>query len=172
MSLARFTLPALAVVFAASAATAQSPQPTPCMGEGHYADFDFWLGDWDVFGPEGVQAGTNRIEKVEQGCLIVERWTGAGGGTGTSMNFYDAGRERWRQIWMSSSGGLIEIEGGLRDGSMVLEGTLISAAGESQPFRGTWSPNSDGSVRQHFEVSGDGGRTWATWFDGRYVRRR
>ena len=30
----------------------------------------------------------------------------------------------------------------------------------------------DGGVRQHFEISQDGGATWATWFDGRYVGQR
>jgi hypothetical protein len=156
---------------AATALHAQTPPPTPCEVGAPYTDFDFWIGDWDVFAQGGL-AGTNRIEKTEHGCLLVEHWTGAGGGTGTSVNFYDPGRERWRQVWVSSSSGVIEIEGGLRDGAMVLEGTLVSAAGQSQPFRGAWTPNADGSVRQHFEVSSDGGRTWTTWFDGRYVRRR
>jgi hypothetical protein len=35
----------------------------------------------------------------------------------------------------------------------------------------TWSPNPDGSVRQHWEQSSDGGTTWATIFDGLYVPR-
>ena len=63
-------------------------------------------------------------------------------------------------------------EGGLRGDAMILAGTLINPHGESQPFRGTWTPNPDGSVRQLFEISPDGGRSWTTWFDGRYVRRR
>ena len=53
---------------------------------------------------------------------------------------------------------------------MVLEGELIGPQGGSQPFRGTWTPNGDGSVRQLFEISADSGATWSTWFDGRYVR--
>ena len=148
---------------------AQSAPPTPCVDASPYADFDFWVGAWDVFGPNGNQAGTNRIDKIEAGCLLLENWTGSQGGTGRSINFYDPGRDAWRQIWVSATGVLIEIEGGLRGGAMVLEGTLTNAAGSSQPFRGTWTPNDDGSVRQHFEISQDEGRTWATWFDGRYV---
>lgn len=162
---------ALLLSLAASTAVAQTP-PTPCAAGAHFDDFDFWVGRWDVFVGDGSQAGTNRIEKTERDCLLVESWSGAGGGTGTSINFYDPGRELWRQIWVSSNGIVIEIEGGLRNGSMVLEGTLTDAAGRSQPFRGTWTPNADGSVRQHFEISQDEGRSWATWFDGRYVRAR
>ena len=155
----------------AAAAAAQTPPAAPCEAGGRHAEFDFWVGEWDVFQPDGRQAGTNAIEKAERGCLLVERWAGAGGSTGTSVNFYDPGRARWRQLWVSPSGGIIEIEGGLRDGSMVLEGELVERDGSRQPFRGTWTPNEDGSVRQHFEISEDGGRTWATWFEGRYVRR-
>jgi hypothetical protein len=156
---------------AAAQAPAAAPAPAPCQAGGRYADFDFWVGEWDVLTPDGQQAGTNSIEKAERGCLLVERWTGAGGSTGTSVNFYDPARVRWRQLWVSPSGGLIEIEGGLRDGSMVLEGELIQRDGTRQPFRGTWTPNDDGSVRQHFETSADGSDSWATWFDGNYVRR-
>ena len=153
-------------------ASAQGPPEPACEdGAGRYADFDFWVGEWDVFQQDGRQAGTNRIERAERGCLLIERWTGARGGTGTSINFYDPARELWRQVWVSFDGTVIEIEGGLRDGSMVLEGLLVGRGGGSQPFRGTWTPHDDGSVRQHFEISSDGGRTWATWFDGRYVRR-
>jgi hypothetical protein len=171
MSLSRITPAALALFLAASPAKAQRAPPTACHGGEHYSDFDFWVGEWDVTVPDGRTAGTNRIEKVQEDCLVVEHWTGVGGVTGTSFNFYDPGRERWRQLWVGGDGGVIDIEGALRDGSMVLEGTLASPGGQSQPFRGTWTPNADGSVRQHFEVSQDGGKTWGTWFDGKYVRR-
>jgi hypothetical protein len=164
---------ATAAVLGASTASAdaQAPPAAPCETGDRHAEFDFWVGEWDVYMPDGRQAGTNRIEKAERGCLLVEHWSGAGGVTGTSVNFYDPARALWRQLWVSVDGGLIEIEGGLRGGSMILEGFLIGPDGSRQTFRGAWTPNADGSVRQHFETSGDGGRTWETWFDGRYVRR-
>jgi hypothetical protein len=77
-----------------------------------FADFDFWVGEWDVTVPDGRRAGTNHIEKMERGCLLVERWTGAVGGTGMSMNYYDPAKARWLQLWVSSNGVVIEIEGG------------------------------------------------------------
>jgi hypothetical protein len=174
MSLARIAslAPALSLVgaIAAGPAAAQDTSPAPCQPErAPYADFDFWVGAWDVFAPNGDLAGTNRIEKIERGCLLLENWTGSAGGTGKSINFFDPARAQWRQVWVSANGVVIEIEGGLRGTSMVLEGTLTNAAGQTQPFKGTWTPNSDGSVRQHFEISEDQGGTWASWFDGRYV---
>jgi hypothetical protein len=34
----------------------------------------------------------------------------------------------------------------------------------------TWTPRSPTEVRQHWEVSTDGGTTWRTVFDGTYRR--
>jgi hypothetical protein len=49
------------------------------MGErGTPRDFDFWIGDWDVFGPDGKQAGTNSITPLLDGGALAEHWHGAG----------------------------------------------------------------------------------------------
>ncbi len=34
--------------------------------------------------------------------------------------------------------------------------------------RMTWTPLDNGYVRQHWEVTSDGGTTWSTAFDGEY----
>jgi hypothetical protein len=40
--------------------------------------------------PAGGQSGASVIERVANGCGILENWTNAsGGGTGKSINFYD-----------------------------------------------------------------------------------
>src|SRR5688572_11534423 len=46
-----------------------------------HRQFDFWIGEWDVFGgPEGDRlVGNNTIERSENGCWLVERWRGASG---------------------------------------------------------------------------------------------
>ncbi len=54
---------------------------------------------------------------------------------------------------------------------MVLEGTTRDADGDEILNRITWSPQGDGSVRQLWETSNDGGETWSVAFDGRYVER-
>ena len=159
-----------AVLLVPAPAPAQNAPPRPCEGGGDYDAFDFWVGEWDVFTPDGQKAGTNRIEETQSGCVLLESWTGAGGGTGTSINYYDPSAAQWNQLWVSPNGVVIRIAGGIRDGSMVLEGELIGPKGKSQPFRGTWTPNPDGSVRQFFEISADEGATWTAWFDGKYVR--
>jgi hypothetical protein len=135
--------------------------------------FDFWLGAWDVFAPDGRQVGTNRIEALLDGRVLQEHWQGSGGVTGTSLNARDESSGRWHQTWIDSSGSVLLLDGGPRDGGMVLEGRTPNEAdpGRTDLNRITWTPSGDGSeVRQLWEVSGDEGRTWTTAFDGRYRR--
>ena len=140
----------------------------PCQYIPEFSQFDFWVGNWRVIGPGGGFQGSNRIEKTQGGCLILENWVSASGTTGTSMNFYDLHAKEWVQIW-ASPGLQLEIRGGLVGDSMVLTGSVhYVQSGDHRPFRGTWTPLEDGVVRQHFEESQDGGDTWATWFDGYY----
>jgi hypothetical protein len=142
----------------------------PCTGAG-YDDFDFWLGEWAVYGKDGQRAGTNVIERVEGGCLVTESWTAASGSTGQSYNYYDPHDEQWRQLWVSK-GLIIDYVGGLdADGSMALEGTIVyhNRPGTAHPFRGHWTLQDDGTVMQSFHQYNAETERWDEWFVGRYV---
>jgi tetratricopeptide (TPR) repeat protein len=156
----------------------------PCLHDARYQQFDFWLGEWEVYGnPEktGPLFGHNSIRKTEQGCLLMEHWQGASGSTGTSMNYYDGIADQWVQRWVSGGGTVIDYAGGLMAAdnagvkAMRLTGKIYYAQSSQQPqirdFRGTWTPMADGVVRQFFEESTDGGETWYSWFDGYYFPR-
>ncbi|MEN0653222.1 MULTISPECIES: hypothetical protein [Hyphobacterium] len=162
-----------AAVFAPAATAQQGPPPGCDDIEGAH-DFDFWVGDWNVYGQNGQLGGTNHIEKRSNGCLILEEWTNAGGGDGTSMNYLDPTSGQWRQIWMGSNS-YIDYSGGLNEaGAMVLVGeiTYFGATGsQTAPFRGTWTPNEDGSVTQHFQQYDEANDVWNDWFIGRYMRQ-
>lgn len=54
---------------------------------------------------------------------------------------------------------------------MVLSGVTRNAQGQEALNRITWTPFTADSVQQLWETSSDGGATWTTAFDGRYVRR-
>lgn len=135
-----------------------------------YRQFDFWIGEWEVRNPAGQLAGTNSITREYDGCVLVEHWEGAGGGAGTSQNFYHKGDGKWHQNWIDSqANGPLWLVGGLDDdGAMVMKDVDQT---KSPVNRITWTPNPDGSVRQHWEQSEDAGATWATVFDGLYVPR-
>lgn len=156
----------------AGASTTAAARPVPCSSAEH-RQFDFWLGDWEVRNPAGKVVGHNRIVSIHNGCALQENWTGNGNFTGTSLNGYDADRKAWHQTWVDSGGGLLRLEGGIVAGSMVLRGQSRSAdaAGGVALQRITWTPQLDGRVRQHWEASNDGGKTWATAFDGMYARQ-
>jgi hypothetical protein len=151
--------------------TLQAPAapPPPCATPLH-RQFDFWIGTWDVTGPAGTFAGTNRIEPADGGCALTESWSSARGDyTGRSLN--SVGNDgRWRQTWVDSSGLRLELVGGLVDGKMVLEGETPVAAAGALPAKNriTWSPEPEGRVRQRWETSADGGKTYTTAFDGMY----
>ena len=157
----------------ASAQAAATSSPPACAAAEH-RQFDFWIGTWDVFGPAGRQVGTNRIERIADGCALLEQWTGNGNVTGKSLNIYDATDGRWHQTWVDNGGTLLMLVGGLVDRSMVMTMSgPAQAAGKPAPLqRITWTPAPDGSVRQLWESSSDDGGSWAVVFDGRYVRAR
>ena len=136
-----------------------------------YHQFDFWLGNWTVHRPDGRLAGTNRITREFKGCVLHEHWAGHGGSNGESFNIYDAARGRWHQTWVDDSGTLLTLDGGLVGTSMVLSGVQIGSGGARTTERITWTPNNDGQVRQLWESSPDGGKTWTVQFDGLYTRK-
>lgn len=136
-----------------------------------YRAFDFWLGDWQVRTPDGKLAGTNRITREYDGCVLHEHYATARGYSGESLNTYDAARKVWHQTWVDNTGTLLVLEGGLRDGEMVLEGQTHASDGQVTRHRITWTPRPDGSVRQHWQ-SADAAGHWTTAFDGLYTRER
>ena len=151
---------------------AMSEQAYPCQYDAGFRDFDFWIGEWDVAVANGTPAGTSKVFAAERGCVLMEHWTNTGGGTGMSVNYLDKSTGQWVQIWNAEGGSQINIQGGLTDEGMLLEGYLHTVgAGTTVPFRGLWTLLPDGRVRQYFEQSTDDGETWAPWFEGFYTRK-
>lgn len=131
-------------------------------------DFDFWVGEWEVhLGDTGEHIGHNLIERAQGGHVLTEHYTtDSGRFSGTSLNGYDHVAGRWHQCWMDVTGLVLDLYGGLVEGSMVMSGTVEAGRLE----RITWTPETDGSVRQHWQQSDDDGATWSTVFDGSYRR--
>jgi len=145
----------------------------PCEHQDGFRDFDFWQGDWTVHTADGQFAGHNSIKSAEKGCLLLENWVGASGGTGMSVNYLDKSSNEWVQVWNSAGGSQINIRGGLTKDGMLLRGKIHYVAnGTTAPFRGLWTLLDDGRVRQFFEQSNDGGKTWQPWFEGFYTRTK
>jgi hypothetical protein len=164
-------LAVLAIVPCAERATAAEAKPMICSDPKH-REFDFWAGAWRVHGANQVFAGENTITIEQSGCVLVERWRSAKGGTGQSLNYYDPVTRKWKQRWVGL-GLILEMQGGIEAGAMVLEGPLHYVQQQRTTLlRGTWTLLPDGRVRQHFVESADGGKTWTDWFDGYYSAAR
>ena len=142
---------------------ARKPCNTP-----EFRQFDFWIGDWDVV--SAAAPGTtsrNLITLVNDGCTLREEYTTPVGYAGTSLNFYDAARKKWHQTWIDNQGGALYLEGGIEGEAMVLRtvGDTLNVQ------RITWTRLEGGRVRQLWEATADGGKTWTIAFDGHYSRR-
>lgn len=178
-SMQRQLLPLLFAVAVAVSSVPAEPQPSTAPGQPRRGpppappestQFDFWVGAWNVYNPAGVKVGENVIEKISSNWGLLENWTNANGVPGKSLNSYNITKQMWQQFWVGS-GGVLELSGGLENGAMVMKGEGVGANGAKIVNRITWTPNADGTVRQHWETSNDEGKTWTTSFDGLYRKR-
>ena len=152
-----------------AAQTAAPPAPT--CGAAEYRQFDFLLGNWNVT-MRGQPAGANLVTLEEGGCLVHEHWTGKGGGTGQSFNFFDRDDGAWHQVWVSNTGSVLYLTGHYAHGTLTYLAETRRPDGTSLRHRLSFHPNGDGTVRQLWETSSDSGATWAVSFDGHYTKRK
>lgn len=150
-----------------ASAQGSPPAGAPCASE-EYRQFDFWVGDWVVKSEEGAELGTNRVESILGGCVVTENWAGNGGSTGKSFNMFFNRDGRWHQTWVDANGGRLDLEGGLKKGSMVLSGTMPGRDGKPVLHEISFTPRADGTVLQHWRASKDRGKSWQDLFRGVY----
>lgn len=141
-----------------------------CCTEKH-AEFDFWIGTWNVTNPDGTVAGKNVIDKIQDQCILRENWTSAKGNyTGTSNNFYNFKTKQWEQIWIDNQGGSLHLKGNRVDNQMILKtDEEKNKKGDTFYHRVTWTLNKDGSVRQLWETITNG-KDVTIAFDGLYKK--
>jgi hypothetical protein len=166
---------AAALAFAPAAMAQTAPPASPACDAPEHRAFDFWIGEWDAYvtGTENL-AGRSSITSEDRGCVITEHWISAGQPfSGRSLNLYDRQTQHWEQFWVDSTGEVTRFVGNpIAGGAMRLTDPANVNARNTTPFhtRMTFTPNADGSVRQHGERSSDG-VTWTTTFDYTYRRR-
>jgi len=152
-------------------ATSLDKKRRPCMYSTSAREFDFWIGEWDVFNPQGQKAGTSVIQQIAEGCGVLENWTSSIGGAGKSINFFDPASSKWYQYWIGANGVPSRYEGTYRDGAMRYEGEKPPAAGAALT-RLTFFNIDNNTVRQLAENSSDNGKTWTVVYDFKYVRKK
>ncbi|MBV7255963.1 hypothetical protein KCG44_04100 [Pacificimonas sp. WHA3] len=149
------------------------PTPPGCTSLEGADEFDFFIGDWNVFNAKQQYVGRNVISKAYDGCFLFERWSGGRGGMddGRSTSYKDPRDGKWVQLWASPNT-VIDWKGGLVEpGKMRLEGEIVFFApgrSSAHAFRGDLTKNADGTLTQFLEWQATEGE-WSVWFDGTYV---
>jgi len=144
----------------------------PCCSEDHQ-QFDFWVGDWNVYDTAGNKVGENTIVKLEKECIISEHWRSTQGGTGRSYNFFNKTDSTWNQLWIDSRGNHLELKGNAGPNKMTLSSELI--AGQKADFyrnRITWTKNEDESVTQFWEILDTSDQVLSVAFKGIYRKKQ
>ena len=144
---------------------------SPCSSEAHQ-QFDFWVGDWVVYhAVADTIVGHNKIERILNGCVVQENWTGATGFKGKSFNTYSSIDSTWNQVWVDVSGATYHFKGKLIEEAMVMKGTTQNN-GKAILFEMSYTPDKNtGYVRQLWKQSSNKGDTWAVIFDGIYKKQ-
>ena len=145
----------------------------PCEHMPEARQLDFWIGTWDVSAPGGQRLGTNRIEKMLRGCALQENWTDGMGREGKSINFFEAARKTWRQVWVADGNSVLDYTGGeYKDKAMTFTGQTLTPNGDVVLQKLIFRNVAPDTVHQIFEQSTDKGRTWTPTWTGIYVRRK
>lgn len=188
------SLLALLVLAAIDLPARQNADPgyvPPCEGKvwwseskASFEDFDFWLGEWQVYDRESGQLmGIDRIEKIHRGCALQQHWsqmndrflTPGAPRRYSGGSFSALGADgKWHQTWLDASGGFLPVEGSLNDeGVMVLESadwiefTTRDGRHLKLKYRWHWAPQEDGSIHNWGYQLRDGAESaeWQKYFD-------
>jgi hypothetical protein len=166
-------IPFLLFCFFSLALVAQRPCSGPV-----YRQFDFWIGEWEVYGKNGQKAGDSKISMILDSCVILEEWTSANMTqglryAGKSFNTYNRRTNQWQQTWVDNVAGSTEyLEGKYENKKMVFLTKPFPLTKDTMAVsRLTFYDLSKDRVRQHFEISKDNGGTWTTQYDLDYRRK-
>jgi len=145
----------------------------PCMSDPHAREFDFWVGEWDVYitGTKTL-AGHSLIQMISGGCAVLENWDSPAS-NGKSINYVDPVSKKWKQNWAGSyPNGIQEFANGeYRDGAMRFTYETVNAQNQKIIGRFIFYNEKPGQVRQFNETSADEGKTWVTSYDYTYIRK-
>jgi hypothetical protein len=159
----------LLVACAALPCVSSSPsRPAAQCGAPEHRQFDFWVGNWDVFErANGAQrVARAQVSLILDDCVLLEEYAGADGHRGKSFSLYDSATHSWRQTWVTNRGEVLDIRGGLDPGgAMVLSGFDRDPAGAPRQVRGRWELESGGGGVREIAERRVAGAPWTPWFD-------
>ena len=167
----KYLLSLIFILTSLSQSLAQTESPCSCCTDDHKA-FDFWVGDWSVYNTGGIIIGTNKVVKMEGGCVLQENWKASNNSnTGTSYNYFDLSDSTWNQVWISSTGNVLNLKGNLnKEGVMVLKSKLVQSSKGSYYNQINWTKNDNGTVTQRWDILNENLAPLSKAFEGIYKK--
>lgn len=156
------------IVFSFFSLQVYSQSDCACCSDYH-KQFDFWVGEWEVYDTTGKKVGNNTIVKLEDNCILSEHWKGAGGFTGRSYNYFNNIDSTWNQVWIDNAGSNLVLKGERTGNQMILKSELLP--GNKVKWysnRIIWTNNDDGTVSQRWDILDENNEVLRTVFNGIY----
>ncbi|OYW14776.1 MAG: hypothetical protein B7Z50_03210 [Sphingomonadales bacterium 12-62-5] len=154
---------------AAAQPAATKPSQT-CRADANYRAQDFTVGEWDVFAGDKKTAEVS-MKLILNDCVIEERWTvfkGRDDGNGVGLFSYSPLLKNWGYYWATDTGAATSFRG-----SLIKPGEMRYVTERPMPNRHwTLFANPDGTIRELSVGTEDGGTTWITEYDLKWVRRK
>jgi len=134
--------------------------------------FDYWVGNWNVYDTLGNLVGENNIVKQYENCVIQENWKSTGVNKGTSYNYFNPTDTTWNQLWLDNQGSILRLKGAFSENKMIMKSDIIQGQkGWLYYNQITWVHNSDGTVNQIWEVFDDKNKFLQLAFYGVYKKK-
>ena len=148
----------------------ETQKEPPCSSP-EASQFDFWVGKWNLtWGDSGK--GTNRIEKIMNGCVIQENFDGTPSIQlkGTSVSTFSKQLGKWQQTWVDNSGGYLDFIGEFKDNKMILSREFTKDDQQIMQ-RMVWYNISKNELDWNWERSDDNGNSWKVLWKIHYKRK-
>ena len=161
----------LILLFSIIATTGFAQDSTQCACcDIQHDQFDFWVGNWNVYDTSGNEIGKNTIVEMQDNCVLQESWRSPNS-TGTSYNYYNRTDSTWNQVWINNSGTHLELKGNAIENGMQLNSDWITHTSGTE-YRNSivWKKQPDGSVTQTWNIMGKDDTIISVLFHGIYRR--
>ncbi len=162
--------PALALAAPAAAQTADT-----CKNDPKFRELDFTVGSWDVYTGE-KKTDEVTMTLILNDCAIEEHWKKTDGhptGNGIGLFNYSRLLGSWGYSWATDDGAATVFRGNLaKPGEMLYVTEKPLPGGKVRLRHWTLSLMPDGTIRELATGTEDGGKTWTTDYDLKWVKRK
>lgn len=141
----------------------------PCAVKPEYRQLDFFIGEWDSQNAQGQTVQSTSVKLDLENCVLIQDDKVPNGYHAIAWHFYNAALGKWQQKYIDTLGAFTDWDGEVKAGEIRY--TEIAAPGAKAVHRSTFTQLAPDRVRQIWEQSNDGGKTW-TRAEYTYIRKK